>query len=503
MKMPKISICIPTKNRSIFLQKCLHSICTQSSFIEEDSVEIVISDNNSNDNTQEIAEFYTNRYPTKIFYSKNEKDIGDKNFAKSLSLGKGDLLKLCNDSIIWEDGSLKEILEIIDLAKESKPILFFLNGHGYIDESSTVCNGHDEFINHVSYFETWIGSFSIWKIHLNELTDFDRYSHLHLTQVDVLHRLINKGNPVISLNKNYFSVQDVGSKGGYSLSKVFGNNYLSILSEYSNSISSQSFYNLRKRVLSELIIPYYLNKLHNFDKTDFEKHLTHFYNDDYYPDQLSRIRNLKSISSNDNGMSKSEVWRRANSHNETFLARDFDITKVTVGRKTYGPLNIWTWGSFNEKLSIGNFVSIGEDVKFLLGGNHEYNRISTYPFKVKYFDHSHEATSKGEITVEDDVWIGHGCLILSGVKIGKGSIIAAGSIVTKDVRSYAIYGGAPATFIKDRFDNPEVAEILSKINFSEIDDEFIAKNQELLTEELEIDLAKSFLQKLLDYKLTK
>ena len=501
--MPKISICIPTKNRAKFLQNCLNSICNQLLFTEGDKVEIVVSDNNSIDHTQNLVEHYAKLHPGKIFYSKNETDIGDKNFAKCLSMGNGDLLKLCNDSLIWHEDSLKEILEIIDLCKESSPILFFLNGNGTTSEMSTACIDHDSFINHVSYFETWIGSFSIWKNHFNEITDFDRYSHLHLTQVDVLHRLINKGYPAISLNKKYFSVQDVGSKGGYSLSKVFGMNYLNILSEYSNSISTTTLYNLRKRVLTELIIPYYLNASHNFDKTDFEQYLTHFHNDDYYPIHILKIQNEENIIKHENGMSKSEVWRRMNSHNQTFIARDFDITKVTVGNKTYGPLNVWTWGSSNEKLSIGNFVSIAEDVKFLLGGNHEYKRISTFPFKVKYFGHAHEATSKGEIIVEDDVWIGHGCLILSGVKIGKGSIIAAGSVVTKDVRPYSIYGGAPAAFIKNRFDNSEVVEILTKIDFSEINDDFIFDNKELFTEELEINSAKSFLKKYSNYKSTK
>ena len=59
------------------------------------------------------------------------------------------------------------------------------------------------------------------------------------------------------------------------------------------------------------------------------------------------------------------------------------------------------------------------------------------------------------IIIEDDVWVGYNSTVLSGVKIGTGSIIAAGSLVTKDVEPYCIYGGVPAKKIKDRFDNPE------------------------------------------------
>lgn len=63
----------------------------------------------------------------------------------------------------------------------------------------------------------------------------------------------------------------------------------------------------------------------------------------------------------------------------------------------------------------------------------------------------HEATSKGDIVVKDDVWIGYGSIILSGVHIGQGAVIAAGSVVSHDVPPYAIVGGVPARLIKYRF----------------------------------------------------
>jgi chloramphenicol O-acetyltransferase type B len=61
-------------------------------------------------------------------------------------------------------------------------------------------------------------------------------------------------------------------------------------------------------------------------------------------------------------------------------------------------------------------------------------------------------------TIEDDVWVGYGCTILSGITIGTGSIIAAGSVVTKSVKPYSIYAGVPARKIKDRFSSKEELE---------------------------------------------
>ena len=67
---------------------------------------------------------------------------------------------------------------------------------------------------------------------------------------------------------------------------------------------------------------------------------------------------------------------------------------------TYGPLNVSTWGAENEKLSIGNYVSIATGVKFLLGGNHRYDNFSTYPFKVKIRGDASEALSKDQLLLE-------------------------------------------------------------------------------------------------------
>jgi hypothetical protein len=77
--------------------------------------------------------------------------------------------------------------------------------------------------------------------------------------------------------------------------------------------------------------------------------------------------------------------------------------------------------------------------------------------------------SKGDIVIMNDVWIGYGCTVLSGVTIGNGSILAARSVVTKDVPPYSIVGGNPARVLKYRF-NPEVIDLLLKISWWDEDD---------------------------------
>ncbi len=146
-------------------------------------------------------------------------------------------------------------------------------------------------------------------------------------------------------------------------------------------------------------------------------------------------------------------WRLQNKHNFTTIVKKTDLKKVKVGDYSYGNLEIYDFGNSKEFLEIGNFVSIANNVIFILGGNHQISTVTTYPINAKLIKKNFEqdALTKGPIIIDDEVWIGNNVLVLSGVRLGKGSIVAAGSIVTKNVEPYTIVGGNPAIKIKDRF----------------------------------------------------
>jgi acetyltransferase-like isoleucine patch superfamily enzyme len=113
-----------------------------------------------------------------------------------------------------------------------------------------------------------------------------------------------------------------------------------------------------------------------------------------------------------------------------------------VGKATYGPIEV-LYDSGTARLSIGNYCSIASNVKFFLGGGHNYRKISTFPFQTKVYKGygSSNRTEKLDIIVEDDVWIGYDCIILSGSRIGKGSVIGARSVVTGIIPPYSVYVG--------------------------------------------------------------
>lgn len=169
-------------------------------------------------------------------------------------------------------------------------------------------------------------------------------------------------------------------------------------------------------------------------------------------------------------------WRKDNKHNNTRAKTIFPKEIVSIGNHTYGQLYIKSFGNPREKLSIGSFCSIAGNTVFLLGGEHEYGTISTFPFKKFICNIKENTLTKGPIVIKDDVWIGYNCTILSGITIGQGAIIAAGSVVYKDIPPYAIYGNGKV--IKYRFSQSKIDQLL-KIDFSKIDSEFIRENLEL------------------------
>lgn len=136
-----------------------------------------------------------------------------------------------------------------------------------------------------------------------------------------------------------------------------------------------------------------------------------------------------------------QQWRRKNRCNRTKAGNRFDIQKVVVGKETYGKLNVFSYNDQNSgRLYIGRYCSIASSVVFLLSGNHKYDCLSSFPFSKIWLNSSIEE-SKGDIIIDDDVWIAEHCLVLSGVHVGKGAVIAAGAIVNTDVPPYAVVGG--------------------------------------------------------------
>jgi len=159
-------------------------------------------------------------------------------------------------------------------------------------------------------------------------------------------------------------------------------------------------------------------------------------------------------------------WLKKNTHNDTVPVCVFPMANVSVGNRTYGELNVQIACETKYALQIGYYCSIAKDVKFLLCVDHRLDLFTTFPVFTFILKNGSDAISKGDIIVSDDVWIGANSTILSGVTIGRGAVLAAGSVVTKDIPPYAIVGGVPAKVLKYRFSESVISNLLS-IDFAE------------------------------------
>ena len=142
----------------------------------------------------------------------------------------------------------------------------------------------------------------------------------------------------------------------------------------------------------------------------------------------------------------------------------FTTERLTMGPHSYGEPLIPTYPGDTACVRVGAFVSIALDVVLLDGGNHRTDWVSTYPFRARFglpgaYADGHPA-SKGDVEIGNDVWIGRGARVLSGVTVGDGAVIAGYSVVTKDVRPYAIVAGNPAREIRRRFGDEQVQALL-------------------------------------------
>ncbi|WP_430474905.1 CatB-related O-acetyltransferase [Thalassospira lucentensis] len=156
---------------------------------------------------------------------------------------------------------------------------------------------------------------------------------------------------------------------------------------------------------------------------------------------------------------------------------------VFVGKHSYGlSKNMVAGASPDATLTIGSYCSIGPDVLFLCKVDHPLNLPSTYPFKTLLWNidqGNNDAITKGSISLGHDVWIGARAIILSGVEIGTGAVVAAGAVVTKDVPPYAIVGGNPAKVIRKRFDDHQIQKLLAT-RWWELSDAELKEKSQLL-----------------------
>jgi acetyltransferase-like isoleucine patch superfamily enzyme len=173
------------------------------------------------------------------------------------------------------------------------------------------------------------------------------------------------------------------------------------------------------------------------------------------------------------------------------FGRDFDTLerlkaegRIVMGQGTYGVPVVETYAHDDTRLIFGAYTSIAKRATFILGGNHPADRVTTFPLRIMRSlpgaGSDGYPYSKGDIRVGSDVWIGYGALVLSGVTIGDGAMVAARSVVSRDVPPFSIVAGTPARVLRYRH-TPEQSAALLEISWWDWPEEQIDAAVERLT----------------------
>ncbi|TNE84072.1 MAG: CatB-related O-acetyltransferase [Gammaproteobacteria bacterium] len=154
---------------------------------------------------------------------------------------------------------------------------------------------------------------------------------------------------------------------------------------------------------------------------------------------------------------KERIFRRPPKKPKFFRQKDKFLARYPgyeIGDGSYGIPDVFDWNE-GATLRIGSFCSIGDNVRIYLGGHHRLDWVSCYPFP-EFIEQAKKIAdyggSNGDVTIGSDVWIASNAVVLSGVCIGHGAVVANSSVVTRDVEPYAIVAGNPAKLLRYRFD---------------------------------------------------
>jgi acetyltransferase-like isoleucine patch superfamily enzyme len=175
--------------------------------------------------------------------------------------------------------------------------------------------------------------------------------------------------------------------------------------------------------------------------------------------------------------------------------REGILLGVNVGRHTYGH-DASTFCVFmrGATIDVGAFCSIAPHVRILAGSEHVMTRATTFPMNALLFDPSAgnalDAIDRGTTRIGNDVWIGVGAIVLSGICVGDGAVIGAGAVVSKHVPPYAVVVGNPARILRYRFDE-ETSQRLLRLQWWEWSDEEMLTLRGAFTAGIEVFLEQA------------
>lgn len=284
-----LSVCIPTWNRADVLKKTLEALTGSQSF-RKGKVQIVISDNASDDDTGCIGRQFARDFAGKIEYWRHENGIDPHfNFKHALEMGTGEFVKLHVDYIYYVPGELDKIVAEIEKIEKEHGVILWGNSPG---KEIKVVDSLDDILHEVSFYITSINNLCLRRKLYQTLEDPFRKWYTYFPQVDILLRLMECGGKAVILPEVHTVRQSVLNQRNHTM--IFSN-YLDMLEECVSSgrLSRRAFGKQKKSLLFGYLIPYHFDFFHQYNVSrkplPFLPHCKHFKKEWYFLSALAWI----------------------------------------------------------------------------------------------------------------------------------------------------------------------------------------------------------------------
>lgn len=504
---PLLTIAIPTYNRAGYLDLNLKQLLDNYNQLEKpEELQIIVSDNASNDSTQKIINKYK-EIGLPILSLKNSKNIGfDGNFDTCLSYAKGKYFWIFGDDELLFNNALKNIIAILNnndvgcvyLSGIGYKNTFYLSKYDIIPDEKIEIITSQEYIKKINYYITFCTGNIFNRNYLSDNFDSKKHFGSNLNQVHWYLNVLNNIDKHIVLKEKYFFIKS-NNTGGYKLFQTFSTNFNKILKE---NLDKKEVQFINNKLINEFF-PIYLSNSTDFkdEKVYWELFKNYFWYKLFWTNMVkvkikkqtkkyfannSLVFMIKQKIKNKLFNLFDDYLRKTNGkeldtlkNNFKFLGFNFNISKdFTFMNPQYMEIGdnfsalerfrIEAWDKYGEhnftpSIKIGNNVVFNTDVHIGCINSIQIGDNCLFASKIYITDHYHgEPTvqmlklipkdrpliSKGPVIIENNVWVGEGVAIMPNVTIGENSIVATNAVVTKDVPPNCVVAGVPAKIIK-------------------------------------------------------
>ncbi len=279
---PTLSICIPTYNGSKRLPYLFESIRKYLVSTSHIDLEVTISNNASEDQTEEVALEFRDEFPNIVSYFKNNENITEANFLLTLKRSNGIFRKLVGDTFYFVDGGIEFLIQTLKQLDLRRPNLFLTNGHAN-GGSFLVCKDINKIVEIASFWTTWIGFLGVWDSQIDSIAEVELKGHAtRIPQTFATLELARRRESILINQRIMLEIDRVGNFNKLPTSQLlatFGGTYLNLLRELASFglLEVEVFQNEKIKLLADYVMKKLYYQSEDHDRSVFLREVSNYW----------------------------------------------------------------------------------------------------------------------------------------------------------------------------------------------------------------------------------